>query len=86
MSYRLIEGEFHLFYRRQRHVGSRPDGDSVWFKPTKPNLLRDDPDRDDDLWIIPTAEFGNLHDVVSVSASNRIAMTYFPEELVIVPR
>ena len=33
MSYRLIKGEFHLFYRSLRHVGSRPDGDSVWFKP-----------------------------------------------------
>ncbi|MCH8315071.1 MAG: hypothetical protein IIA64_03775 [Planctomycetes bacterium] len=47
--------------------------------------LRDDPNRDDDLWIIPTAEISNLHDVVEVTGTNRITMTYFPEELVIVP-
>ena len=39
MSYRLIKGEFHLFYRKAKHVGSRPDGDSVWFKPDAPTHL-----------------------------------------------
>lgn len=39
MPYRLIKGHFHLFYRSQRHVGSRPDGDSMWFKPTDQNHL-----------------------------------------------
>ena len=39
MPYRLIEGEVRLFYQGQRHVGSRPDGDSAWFKPDNPSLL-----------------------------------------------
>lgn len=39
MSYRLVKGEFHLFYKKTRRVGSRPDGDSVWFKPDEPDLL-----------------------------------------------
>lgn len=47
--------------------------------------LRADSKRDDKLWIIPLAEFGNLHDVVEVSG-NTIAMKYWSEELVIVPR
>ncbi len=41
MSYRLIEGEVRLYYQGQRHVGSRPDGDSVWFRPDNPSLLDD---------------------------------------------
>lgn len=28
-----MKGEFHLFYQGQRHVGSRPDRDSMWFQP-----------------------------------------------------
>ena len=40
MSYRLIKGEFHLFYCSTQHVGSRPDGDSIWFKPTEPTQLK----------------------------------------------
>lgn len=39
MSYRLIKGTFALHYQGQRHVGSKPDGDSVWFKPDQPHLL-----------------------------------------------
>ena len=39
MAYRLIKGQFHLSYKRQRHVGSQPDGDSIWFKPNQVNLL-----------------------------------------------
>ena len=39
MGYRLIKGSFHLFYIGERLVGSRPDGDSIWFKPDRPNLL-----------------------------------------------
>jgi hypothetical protein len=47
--------------------------------------LRADDDRDDELWIIPDAELGNLHDVIRVTGQNRITMTYYPEELVVVP-
>jgi hypothetical protein len=41
MPYFLIKGEFHLFYQGKRHVGSQPDGDSVWFKPKNPRNLKD---------------------------------------------
>jgi len=41
MPYFLIKGEFHLFYQGKRHVGSQPDGDSVWFKPKNPGNLKD---------------------------------------------
>jgi endonuclease YncB( thermonuclease family) len=41
MPYKLVEGESRLFYRSTRLVGSRPDGDSAWFKPDNPNLLSD---------------------------------------------
>ena len=41
MPYKLVEGEVRLFYRSTRLVGSRPDGDSAWFKPDNPNLLSD---------------------------------------------
>lgn len=48
--------------------------------------LRDKPeDRDDELWIIPTGELANLHDIIAVRG-DRIDMLYWPEELVIVPR
>ena len=40
MSYRVVKGAFHLFYHKAKHVGSRPDGDSVWFKPTNPGHLK----------------------------------------------
>jgi len=40
MPYRLIHGEFHLFYKGKRHVGSQPDGDSLWFKPKNPKHLK----------------------------------------------
>jgi hypothetical protein len=42
MPYKLIKGEFFLFYESKlnRHVGSQPDGDSVWFKPNQPKLLK----------------------------------------------
>lgn len=39
MSYKLVEGEVRLFYQSTRLVGSRPDGDSVWFRPDNPDLL-----------------------------------------------
>lgn len=41
MPYRVIKGSFHLFYTGTRHVGSQPDGDSVWFQPANPDLLED---------------------------------------------
>jgi hypothetical protein len=37
--YRLIKGEFHLLYETTKRVGSKPDGDSVWFKPADPKHL-----------------------------------------------
>lgn len=41
MSYRLIKGKFELrYYRNNRWWGSRPDADSVWFKPDQPQLLQ----------------------------------------------
>ena len=41
MPYKIIPGEFRLFYKIQRHVGSRPDGDSMWFKPAdESNLVK----------------------------------------------
>jgi endonuclease YncB( thermonuclease family) len=48
MGYNLVKGEFSLFYNINRHVGSRPDGDSIWFKPDNPNHLMGlgDPPRD----------------------------------------
>ena len=49
MPYRLIEGEVRLFYRSTRLVGSRPDGDSAWFRPDNPNLLRNIGQRDGEL-------------------------------------
>jgi endonuclease YncB( thermonuclease family) len=39
MPYKLVEGEVRLFYRSTRLVGSKPDGDSAWFKPDNPRLL-----------------------------------------------
>jgi len=39
MPYRIVKGEFHLFYKKQKLVGSQPDGDSVWFKPDDRALL-----------------------------------------------
>ncbi len=39
MGYRLVKGEFHLYYKSKRHVGSQPDGDSIWFKPNRKTLL-----------------------------------------------
>ena len=39
MPYRIVKGEFHLFYKKQKLVGSQPDGDSVWFKPNDRALL-----------------------------------------------
>ncbi len=40
MTYRLVTGEFHLFYKSKRKVGSQPDGDSIWFKPNNLKLLQ----------------------------------------------
>ena len=48
MPYRLIKGTFALHYQGQRHVGSKPDGDSAWFKPDQPQLLSDLGGRDAD--------------------------------------
>lgn len=39
MPYRLVKGKFHLSYQGERHVGSQPDGDTVWFKPEIPKNL-----------------------------------------------
>jgi hypothetical protein len=48
--------------------------------------LRAEPDeRDDDVWIIPLAEEGNLHDLFKVT-NNHINMLYWPEDIIIIPR
>lgn len=39
MPYRLVKGQFHLYYEGKRHVGAQPDGDSAWFKPDDPRHL-----------------------------------------------
>ena len=39
MPYKIIPGEFGLYYKTNRHVGSRPDGDSMWFKPAVSGTL-----------------------------------------------
>lgn len=49
MPYRLIKGTFALQYQGQRRVGSRPDGDSAWFKPDRPQLLNNLGGRNPDL-------------------------------------
>jgi len=48
--------------------------------------LRADSDRDDQIWIVPTAELGNLHDVIILTTGDRIRMRYWPEDLIVVPR
>jgi len=40
MGYKVVKGGYYLFYHGQRRVGSKPDGDSVWFKPDDPAGLR----------------------------------------------
>lgn len=49
MGYRVVHGEFALVYQGQRRVGSRPDGDSMWFKPAKPANLKGIGGRDAEL-------------------------------------
>jgi len=41
MGYKLIKGKYQLFYKNDKghHRGSRPDGDSAWFKPTNQSHL-----------------------------------------------
>ena len=39
MPYKVIHGTFGLVYHSDRRVGSRPDGDSLWFKPKNRNHL-----------------------------------------------
>lgn len=39
MPYQIFPGEFGLYYTSQLHVGSRPDGDSMWFKPIDGSIL-----------------------------------------------
>jgi len=46
--YRRVKGEFVLFYQGKRHVGSQPDGDSIWFRPRAAKHLRGLADRDAD--------------------------------------
>jgi hypothetical protein len=42
MAYRIVKGTFHLSYQGvNRRVGSQPDGGSLWFKPDKPQYLKD---------------------------------------------
>jgi len=47
MAYRAVRGVFDLVYQGDdRRVGSRPDGDSVWFLPDDADLLSDVGGRD----------------------------------------
>jgi len=46
--------------------------------------LRDDGKRDDELWIISRGEFGNMHDIFTIT-DNEIRMTISPDDIVIVP-
>jgi hypothetical protein len=41
MSYLVVRGRFELGYIGERRVGSRPDGDSVWFRPNVSDRFRD---------------------------------------------
>lgn len=43
------------------------------------------PDKDDQLWIISRAEFGNIHDIFEVKG-NKLKMTVSAEDMVIVLR
>lgn len=47
--------------------------------------LRNEPGKDDVLWIISRGELGNMHDIFEVTG-NKIKMTLSPEDLIIVPR
>lgn len=49
MGYRVVTGEFRLSYQGERHVGGRPDGDSIWFKPDHKKTLDDLEGRDAEL-------------------------------------
>ncbi len=39
MAYRLIKGEYHIFYPDQPNNGPQPDGDTLKFKPNNPALV-----------------------------------------------
>jgi hypothetical protein len=41
--------------------------------------------RDDELWIAPNAEAGNLHDIFDVRG-NRIRLLFWPEDIILTPR
>jgi endonuclease YncB( thermonuclease family) len=41
MSYKLIKGEFHIFYPDLPRMGPEPDGDTLKFLPDNPSLVED---------------------------------------------
>ncbi|WP_419739339.1 thermonuclease family protein [Ruegeria sp.] len=41
MAYKLIKGEFHIFYPDIPKQGPEPDGDTLKFKPDDPSLVQD---------------------------------------------
>ena len=47
--------------------------------------LRSSPSKDDNLWMISRAEYGNMHDIIKVSGKE-IKMLLSPSDVVIVPR
>ena len=47
--------------------------------------LRNEPEKDDELWIISRGEFGNIHDIFKITG-NKLKMTVSAEDIVIVPR
>jgi len=42
MPYKVFPGTFRLYYKNEdgRHVGSKPDGDSIWFQPDEPDSFQ----------------------------------------------
>jgi endonuclease YncB( thermonuclease family) len=47
--------------------------------------LREDVTHRDDRLLLPTGEFGNMHDIVAIQENDEIKLRYEPEEVVILP-
>jgi len=67
-------------FRRLVHYFKKNGGSLAGFDA----WLRSNPKKDDDIFILPRAEFGNLRDVVRV-AYGKIGLNYDPSELIIFP-
>jgi hypothetical protein len=68
-----------LFRRLAKYLASGHTGLSQF-----ETWLRADPQDRDDRLLLPDGALGNMHDAIETSG-NRIRMTYWPEELVILP-